>query len=77
MLVLVLVGDGRRAVGDGSGGDSCSGLHNNFSFSTVFVTIRGNKNTYLQARGRNAPEPLPLLPLLLPLLPRLVLFGGR
>src|SRR5258705_379657 len=31
--------------------------NNNFSFSTVFVTIRGNKSTYLPARGRNAPEP--------------------
>ena len=32
--------------------------NNNFSVSNVFVTIRGSKNTYLQARGRNAPEPI-------------------
>ncbi len=31
--------------------------NNNFSFSPVFVTIRENKITYLQARGCNAPEP--------------------
>ena len=32
--------------------------NNNSSFSTVFVTIRGNKKPYLQARGHNAPEPI-------------------
>ena len=30
--------------------------NNNFSVSNVIVTIRGNKKSYLEARGRNAPE---------------------
>src|SRR5258705_4436957 len=32
--------------------------NNNFSVSNVFVTIMGSKNTYVRARGRNAPEPI-------------------
>jgi hypothetical protein len=32
--------------------------NNDFSISIVFITISGNKKTCLQARGRNAPEPI-------------------
>src|SRR5258705_9707578 len=32
--------------------------NNNFSVSNVIITIRGNKKSYLEARGRNAPEPI-------------------
>ncbi len=32
--------------------------NNDFSYSTIFITIKGNKTTYLQARGHNAPEPI-------------------
>jgi len=33
-------------------------VYNKFSVSNVFVAIRGNKKSYLEARERNAPEPI-------------------
>ena len=54
------MGDGRRATGDRWQVMVvvviAVRVYN--SFSTVFVMIRGNTKTYLQARGRNAPEPI-------------------
>ena len=32
--------------------------NNNFSVRNVFVMTRGNKESYLEARGHNAPEPI-------------------
>src|SRR5882762_701441 len=74
------MGDG-RLVGDGSGGDSRSGLQYNFSVSNVFVTIRGNNKHTYRLRGAMPPSPSSLSSSLLPLvlLPLLlaVIRGGR
>jgi hypothetical protein len=48
------MGNGRQAVGNGDGG-SRSCIQSNFS--NVFLAIE-KKKTYLQARERNAPEPI-------------------
>src|SRR5882762_9425840 len=73
------MGDG-RLVGDGSGGDSRSGLQ--YSVSYVFVTIRGNNKHTYRLRGAMPLSPsslsLSLLPLvLLPLLLAVIRGGWR
>src|SRR5882762_4011572 len=52
------MGDGRRAGVIVVVVIAVRAYNNDSGFSTVFVTIRENKNTYQQARGRNAPEPI-------------------